>query len=209
MRKNCKQVVVEHPFVVWATEDERANTDQSNRQPHEDFQLDEEPEFAEGQLSPGEQGRNQEQVHDRRTHVGRDRFEGVRQSRQNGGRLDQCLEAVHPAQDSPPYEDAQRPCANGSLRSHRRSLQWTKRSFPGRYPSPGRGAFPELHLSRSYYPSKGSVSFPGSCPAWEEGGHGQGVRERPCHAATRSCSLNSPSAQNCNWREQAITLKTP
>ena len=48
-----------------------------------------------------------------------------------------------------------------------------------------------------------------TAPVWEEGGHGQGVRERPCHAATRACSLNSPSAQNCNWREQAITLTTP
>ena len=53
--------------------------------------------------------RNQEQVHDRRIHVGRGRLEGVRQNRQNGGRLDQLLEAVHPAKDSPPYQDANAP----------------------------------------------------------------------------------------------------
>ena len=109
MAKNRKQVVVEHPFVGWATEDERANTQQSDCQPDQDFQLDEEPEFAQAQLSPGEQGRNQEQVHDRRIHIWRGRLEGVRQNRQNRGRLPQLLEAVHPAEDSPPYQDANTP----------------------------------------------------------------------------------------------------
>ena len=95
--------------LVRTTEDERANTDQSNRQPGEDFQVGEKPEFADAQLSPGEQGKNQEQVHDRGIDVGRGRLEGVRQNRQNGGRLPQGLEAEHPAKDPLPYQDANAP----------------------------------------------------------------------------------------------------
>jgi hypothetical protein len=49
-----EQVVVEHPFAGWATEDERANAHQSDCQRDQDFQLDEEPKFAQAQLSPGE-----------------------------------------------------------------------------------------------------------------------------------------------------------
>ena len=104
-----EQVVVEHPFVGWATEDERANTHQSDCQRDQDFQLDEEPKFAQAQLSPGEQGSYQEQVHYRRIYIWRGRLEGVRQNRQNRGRLPQFLEAVHPGEDPPPYQDANAP----------------------------------------------------------------------------------------------------
>ncbi len=91
------------------TEDEGANTEQSDCQAHEDFQLDENPESAHGQLSPGEQSRNQEQVPDRRLDIGSDKHEGVRQNCQHRGRLPQGLEAVHRAKGSPPHENANAP----------------------------------------------------------------------------------------------------
>src|SRR5579864_5132911 len=98
-------------------------TEQRNGQAREDFQLNQDSDRAESQFPPSEQGRNQQQVHDRRIDVERGGLQGVWQNLQNDGRLAQCLETVHRAPDSPPDEDASAPpptdgCHSAGCRSH-------------------------------------------------------------------------------------------
>jgi hypothetical protein len=56
-----------------------------------------------------------------------------------------------------------------------------KRSFPGRYPSPGRGAFPELHLPCSCYASEDSASRHGDLGDLPAPAHSQ-VEILTCHS---------------------------
>ena len=129
----------------------------------------------------------------------------MRQNRHHHGRLDQFLDAVHPAKDSPPYQDADAPapadrCDGAGCRSNgqeNRSEENIHHLAAERFQS----CICRVHAIHLKAPFRFSgLVLSGMKSAMD--------KEWGKDRLTPAYSLNSPSAQNCKLRERAMPPTT-
>ena len=194
-------MVVDHPFVGWATEDERTHTDHSNRDSAR-FPVGEEPEFAESIALARRRSGNQEQVHDCRIHVGRGNLKACGRTATMTGvcprvcRPNIPLKIPHHARMRTPLRQRIAAIAQAVAPRTRKSLPGQCHQF---------AAERSRAASAAFMPSRKAPFC--LCFLWDEVAWTRGVGTTR-YAATRSYALNGPSVQNCISARTGDSLTT-